>query len=265
MTNGPVEPAAVLRALRDLAATVGPALAPPGHHDALQAVVDTARQAFGAQACSIALLDEDEQTLEFMVASGAGAADVVGMRVPVGVGVAGWVVSSGQAVEVSDVTQDPRFARELAAQTGYLPRSILAAPLETEQSMLGVVEVLDRDADRPGADRDPLVLALFAQQSALAIESARLFTDSGRMLLDALVAAGATGGADVGPAARWASEAVASALDDMATQRPPTVDPDLAELSALLVRLTERGPAERRLAVRLVSDVLDFHDSRPAP
>ena len=254
MTDGTGEPAQALRALRDLAATVGPALAPPGHHDALQSVVDTARQAFGAQACSIALLDDDEQTLEFTVASGAGADGVVGMRVPVGTGVAGWVVSSGQALEVTDVTRDPRFAHELAAQTGYTPRSILAAPLETERSLLGVVEVLDRDADRPGADRDPLVLALFAQQSALAIESARLFTDSGRMLLDALVAADGKG-----------AEAVAAVLDAVAAERSPAVDPDLAELAAMLVRLAQRGRAERRLAVRLVSAVLDFSDARPAP
>jgi len=33
---------------------------------------------------------------------------------------------------------------------------------------------------------------------------------------------------------------------------------------SLLARLSERGHAERRLAVRLVADVLDFADRRPA-
>jgi len=243
-----------LRALRDLAATVGPALAPPGHHDRLHSVVEAAREAFGAQACSIALLDDDERTLTFTVASGAGAEGIVGMQVPVSVGVAGWVVSSGQAIEITDVAQDPRWAADIAEKTGYLPRSILAAPLETEQSLVGVVEVLDRDTSRPGAERDLVMLSLLAQQAALAVESARLFTDSGRMLLDAIATAGA---ADL--------PAVARALDDVAAERSSPVDPDLAELGSLLARLAAAGPAERRLAVRLVADVLDFANARPAP
>ena len=254
--GGPSGPATadVLRALRDLAAVVGPALAPPGHHERLQSLVDAARDAFGSQACSIALLDTDERTLTFTVASGVGATSTVGLQVPVSVGVAGWVVSSGQALEITDVTQDPRWAADVAEQTGYLPRSILAAPLETEQTLIGVVEVLDRDASRPGAERDLLMLSLLAQQAALSVESARLFTDSGRMLLDAIATAGAT---DL--------ESVAGAMDDVAADRSSPVDPDLAELGSLLARLAAAGPAERRLAVRLVADVLDYADGRATP
>jgi GAF domain-containing protein len=175
------------------------------------------------------------------------------MQVPVSVGVAGWVVSSGQAIEITDVSRDPRWAADIAEKTGYLPRAILAAPLETEQSLVGVIEVLDRDTSRPGAERDLVMLSLLAQQTALAVESARLFTDTGRMLLDALATAGA---AD--------PEEIAAALTATAADRQASVDPDLAELGALLARLSERGHAERRLAVRLVADVLDFADRRPA-
>jgi GAF domain-containing protein len=250
--GGAVLPPDGLRALRDLAATVGPALAPPGHQDRLQSLVEAGQEAFGAQACSIALLDDDERTLEFIVAAGAGSEGIVGMQVPVSVGVAGWVVSSGQAIEITDVTRDPRWAADIAQKTGYLPRAILAAPLETEQSLVGVIEVLDRDTSRPGAERDLVMVSLLAQQTALAVESARLFTDTGRMLLDALATAGA---AD--------AEEVAAALSATAADRQASVDPDLAELGALLARLSERGHAERRLAVRLVADVLDFADRRP--
>jgi GAF domain-containing protein len=163
-------------------------------------------------------------------------------------------VSSGQALEITDVTQDPRWAADVAEQTGYLPRSILAAPLETEQSLIGVVEVLDRDASRPGAERDLLMLSLLAQQAALSVESARLFTDSGRMLLDAIATAGGT-----------ELESLARAMDDVVADRSSPVDPDLAELGSLLARLAAAGPAERRLAVRLVADVLDYADGRATP
>jgi hypothetical protein len=80
------------------------------------------------------------------------------MRIPAGQGIAGWVLASGQPIELSDVTHDPRFARDVAERTGYVPRSILAMPVEGSQQTLGVLEVLDRGrADGLGADQSQLL------------------------------------------------------------------------------------------------------------
>jgi GAF domain-containing protein len=83
-------------------------------------------------------------------------------------GIAGWVVQSGQPIAISDLANDPRFSREVAEQTGYVPQAILAVPVETPQRMLGVISLLDRDSRRPGAEQDIALLALFADQAALA-------------------------------------------------------------------------------------------------
>jgi GAF domain-containing protein len=234
--------------LASLAASIGPALAPVGHIAQLTDLLEAARDAFGAQACSIALLDAGEDNLVFTVASGRGAESVIGLTVPVGVGIAGWVVSSGQAIEIADVTRDPRFARDVAEQTGYVPNSILAAPLETENRVLGVVEVLDRESVRPGSDRDLVTLAFFARHAALAIESARLFSDMGRLLLTALAAASPT--SDLADELRGAA-------------RELNVSTDLAELAGMFGALGRAGTAEQRLAVRIVSNVLTYTDQRP--
>jgi GAF domain-containing protein len=84
-------------------------------------------------------------------------------------GIAGWVVSSGQPIAVHDVRADPRFAVDVAESTGFVPRSILAAPLTAHGEALGVVEVLDRT---PATDRgdDLDLLGLLATQAALAVE-----------------------------------------------------------------------------------------------
>ncbi len=58
---------------------------------------------------------------------------------------AGWVLAPGQPIELSDVARDPRFARDVVERTGYVPRSILAMPVEGSQPTLGVLELLDRD------------------------------------------------------------------------------------------------------------------------
>jgi GAF domain-containing protein len=234
--------------LASLAASIGPALAPVDYIESLTQLVESAREAFGAQACSIALLDAEQANLVFTVASGRGAESVIGLTVPVGVGIAGWVVSSGQSIEIAEVTRDPRFAREVAEQTGYLPNGILAAPLETESRVLGVVEVLDRDTDRPGSDRDLVTLAFFARHAALAIESARLFSDMGRLLLTALAAASPT--SNLGDDLRRAA-------------RELHVNTDLAELADMFGALGRAGAAEQRLAVRIVSNVLTYTDQRP--
>ena len=181
------EPREALEVLASLATAVGPALAPVDYVDQLSELAESVRLALGAQACSIALLDEHEENLVFTAASGAGADSVVGLTVPVGVGIAGWVVSSGQSLEITRGGQATRASPATwPSAPATCPAAILAAPLETENQVLGAVEVLDRDADRPGSDRDMTILDFFARHAAVAVESARLFSDMGRLLLTAL-------------------------------------------------------------------------------
>jgi GAF domain-containing protein len=98
-----------------------------------------------AAACSVALLDTDRQ-LTFVAASGAGAEAIVGQVIAHDQGIAGWVVSTGQAITVSDISTDERFADDVAVSTGYVPQRITAVPVMGEVGPLGVLEVLDADA-----------------------------------------------------------------------------------------------------------------------
>ena len=177
-----MNPDELLRELGELATSLGPAVRPVGTDELLRSLTETARRLFGAAACSLALLNEDESELLYTTAAGEGADDVTGMRIPSSHGIAGWVVQSGQPIAISDLAGDPRFSREVAEQTGYVPQSILAVPVETSQRMLGVISLLDRDARRPGADQDMALLSLFADQAALALASTEAFGVLGRVL-----------------------------------------------------------------------------------
>ena len=78
------------------------------------------------KAASIFLLDEETDELVFEAVAGEGEDDLVGMRLPSGTGIAGWVVSSRQPLVIEDVSGDPRFGREVAEATGYMPKGLMA-------------------------------------------------------------------------------------------------------------------------------------------
>jgi GAF domain-containing protein len=245
-----MSPDELLRELGDLATSLGPAVRPAGTDELLRSLTETARQLFGAAACSLALLSEDESELIYTVAAGEGADDVTGMRISSSQGIAGWVVQSGQPIAVSDLINDPRFARDTAERTGYVPQAILAVPVETPQRMLGVISLLDRDSRRPGAGQDMALLSLFADQAALALASVEAFSVMGRVLLDALAEAAA--GADLTLALQQAAAAL------------PPADPDLAALAATFAVLARRGAAERPLAAAVLADVRQYVERRPS-
>jgi len=107
------------------------------------------RALFGAEACSCAVVDDSGGSLTFVAADGQGAAEIVGVSLPIGRGIAGWAAMSGQPIAVRDVRTDSRFARDVAEATAYVPTSVLAAPLyDADGEVIGVVEVLDPTVDQ---------------------------------------------------------------------------------------------------------------------
>ncbi|WP_329571570.1 GAF domain-containing protein [Kitasatospora sp. NBC_01266] len=141
----------------------------PVARELLQSVVDTARAIFGAQASSIFLLETGADELVFQAVSGQGQESLVGRRFPAGRGVAGWVASSGEPMVVDDLSSNGNFARDLAESTGYVPDSLMAAPLLHSSGVLGVLEVLDPTPQARSDLGELELLALFARQAATAL------------------------------------------------------------------------------------------------
>jgi GAF domain-containing protein len=141
-----------------------------GHRDLLRSIVEVARAIFRAHAASIFLLDEESDELVFEAIAGEDSDRLVGTRFPSSTGIAGWVLVTRQPLVLDDVGQDPRFAKDAAESTGYVPKGLMAVPLLHEERALGVLEVLDRPA-RPGsALEDVELLGLFAAQAAIALD-----------------------------------------------------------------------------------------------
>jgi GAF domain-containing protein len=157
----------------------------------LQSIVEATVMLFDAEASSVALFERDPERLEFRVAAGAQGAGAIGLSVPPSHGIVGYVYSTGQALALSDVATDPRFDRATAERTGYIPRSIAAVPLVTDDQTVGVLQVLDKRSSPTFSLQDMELLGVFASQAAAAIQAARVQRDTTRLLRHVLVEVGA--------------------------------------------------------------------------
>lgn len=217
------------------------ALSPAGA-DLVSWTARTARAVFGAAACSIALLSDDGSELVFTTSSG-GSPDITGLRMPAGDGIAGWVATTAQPLAVDDLERDQRFAASFASSVGYTPKAILAAPIELDDRLLGVIEVLDRDSRRAGADDDLTLLTLFGRQAAVALDAAARGRRIGALLLRSL-------------------GRVNDSTDLAQALRADDVDDALGQVAAAFADLAVAGPREQELAATLLSSVAGFARAR---
>ena len=119
----------------------------------MEGIARTAAGVFGAAASSIALTDGNTRELVYQSAWGAGAREIVGVRLPPGHGLAGSVVENGQPLAVPECRTDPRFASRIAAGTGHVPYTMLVVPLIRLGRPIGVLSLLDRrDGGHYGPD-----------------------------------------------------------------------------------------------------------------
>lgn len=136
----------------------------------LAAIVEVARSIFGARASSILLLDEKADELVFEAVVGEGEDTLLGSRFPAGKGIAGWVLATRTPLVIEDVQQDPRFAKDVAEGTGYVPSGLMAAPLLHDERALGVLSVLDRPEQSLFSLKEMELLGLFANQASIAVD-----------------------------------------------------------------------------------------------
>ena len=135
----------------------------------MEGIVRTAAGVFEAAASSISLKDRTTGELVYQSAWGAGAHEIVGVRLPPGKGFASTVIDAGQA-EACDCRNDPRFAAQIAAGTGYVPYTMLVAPLMRGEEAIGALSILDRrDGGYYGPD-DMDRAALFAELAVTALD-----------------------------------------------------------------------------------------------
>jgi len=135
---------------------------------ALGFLLDLAMEKVEAEAGSVFLARLAGRELEFTVARGPRAKELLalGASVPVGAGIVGFCAQEDVCLAISDAEKDPRFHRAISEAIGYETRSLLCAPIARKGRVLGALEVMNKRGGAPFDERDLAVVSYLAHQAA---------------------------------------------------------------------------------------------------
>jgi adenylate cyclase len=125
-----------------------------------------------AERSSLFLLDRETDELWAKKAQGA---EVVEIRFPRTLGLAGHVVSTGEVLNIPDAYADPRFNPAVDQATGFRTRTVLCTPVRNRQGeIIGVTQVMNKQQGAFDREDESLLQAL-TSQLAVALENAQLY------------------------------------------------------------------------------------------
>lgn len=142
----------------------------------LDDVLASALAAVGTDDGSLLLVDEETDELVFAVVHGSAREKLTGFRLALGEGIAGWVAETRQPAVIDDVRSDSRFSARVDETFSFQTRSMAAVPLLDGDRVLGVIEAVNKNYDRPFTSQDQNLLEVVAQLAAIAIRRAESFT-----------------------------------------------------------------------------------------
>jgi signal transduction histidine kinase len=132
-------------------------------------------QSVRAEVSSIFEVDKSKGELYFRLARGPVVEPIKPMRLQIGEGIAGWVAQTEQPLICADPYGDPRFSRHFDEKSGFRTRSILCVPLKSQDRLIGVLEVLNKQDAPSFTDDDLEMLTILSNMIGPALENAQLY------------------------------------------------------------------------------------------
>ncbi|RCJ34708.1 adenylate cyclase [Nostoc minutum NIES-26] len=140
----------------------------------LQIVMEQARILMQADRSTLFLYRKEMGELWTKVAAADGT-NMMEIRMPANRGIAGYVASTGEALNIPDAYKDPRFDPTTDRRTGYLTRNILCLPVfNSANELIGVTQLINKHQGSFTASDEEFMRA-FNIQAGIALENARLF------------------------------------------------------------------------------------------
>lgn len=139
----------------------------------LKVVAEETKNAIQADRCTVFLWDKDTDELWSKVALGLDSSQEI--RFPADKGLAGYVVKTGESLNIADAYNDPRFNPEVDSKTGYKTKTILCMPImNNNREIIGAFQVINK-IDGVFTKNDEDLLVAIGGSASIALENAQLF------------------------------------------------------------------------------------------
>ncbi len=218
--------------------------------DSINNILEVSSASINSEEASVLIRDGDNGDLRFLCAIGQVADQLIGLKVPAGKGIAGFVFSSGQPMTISDAVQEESFYDEVDKQTGFSTQMILATPLQYEGNIIGVLEYVNRVGEPPYEPFTPEEMdnaAIYAEAIASlvnAYESAKIFQELGDKMLTSNELLTHT-----------------ELRDWLQNLRDTNDHKEMIDLAVLVRELALRGNVERKLCKEILESILNYSDN----
>ncbi len=134
-------------------------------------ILEVAKAQADAERGTLFLVDEKSKEIWSLIAHGLEKREI---RLPLGRGIAGYVAQSGEILNIPDAYADPRFNRDVDAQTGYRTRNILCLPIRNKSGkIIAALQLLNKRSGGFTSEDVDFLLTL-SDHMALALENAQL-------------------------------------------------------------------------------------------
>lgn len=110
--------------------------------EVFQRILEQTSQALRVETAALALIHPQTHELIFRATTDSDQG-ILGMRLALGQGIAGWVAKQGVGVIVPDAYDDPRFEPGFDQKLNFKTRVVACAPIRSQGNLIGVLEVIN--------------------------------------------------------------------------------------------------------------------------
>ncbi|ORY48560.1 hypothetical protein BCR33DRAFT_714320 [Rhizoclosmatium globosum] len=138
----------------------------------VRVVMQTAQELLSAERCALFIVDHKKKELW--------------SSIPMSKGIAGYVATTGEVLNIPNAYQDPRFNRAVDVKTGFYTRNILCIPMKNSKNeVIGVAQLINKMPEPLiFTSEDEGLLTAFSSLAASTIEKNIVFQELQAMLDD---------------------------------------------------------------------------------
>lgn len=145
--------------------------------EVLQKIMHQLTELLNAEAASIFLIDESNKLLEMKIATNLSKKQIESIKVPIGKGLVGYAVQTGELINIKNPKKDKRFYSLIDKQIGFTTKSILTIPLKIDSKIVGAAQVINKKNNKSFSKEDELVITEFSRLASITLNKALMLKE----------------------------------------------------------------------------------------